>query len=376
LCEFLLAVFACTNTRTQRSVSSLPLRHPPTPTLPLYYYYKCAQLIAIISDAASTGISLQADRRAANQRRRVHITLELPWSADKAVQQFGRSHRSNQTSAPVYKLVRFLIGCCVCVHPLLKHAAMPLSGVSSQHTPPPRPQPPKTLPKHPKTLQNPSKIKPKTQQLVSQVGGEWRFAGAVAKRLASLGALLKGDRRAVGAGESLKEFDVENKWGRDALSQLFDEALGFTGPMPGVEAPDGDDAGGGAGDEHARHARWMEVLRKTLLKVDLLSEGGLSGSDVAWSSRHHVGCKVSAKTNVARFLNRLLGLSVPEQAAVFGYFSRVLDATVAAAKSRGAFDAGIRSLGNARQLTVTDERTLHTDAATGAPCFCVFCLLL
>lgn len=61
--------------------------------------------ICIVSDAGSNGISLHADNKCNNKRKRFHIIVELPWSAEQFVQQCGRTHRSGQVSAPHYQIV-------------------------------------------------------------------------------------------------------------------------------------------------------------------------------------------------------------------------------------------------------------------------------
>nr|XP_025148575.1 protein strawberry notch homolog 2 isoform X7 [Bubalus bubalis] len=219
------------------------------------------KLVAIISEASSSGVSLQADRRVQNQRRRVHMTLELPWSADRAIQQFGRTHRSNQVSAPEYIF------------------------------------------------------------LISELAGERRFASIVAKRLESLGALTHGDRRAT-ESRDLSKYNFENKYGARALSCVLTTILSQTESK--VPLPQGYPGG---------DAAFFRDMKQGLLSV------GIGGRE----SRS--GClDVEKDCSISKFLNRILGLEVHKQNALFQYFSDTFDHLIAADKREGKYDMGILDL--------------------------------
>lgn len=118
--------------------------------------------IAVISGAGSTGISVHADVDATNQERRVFYAFQLSWSADQQMQAFGRVHRSNQTSAPIIRLV------------------------------------------------------------LLDLAGHKRLVNAVSKRLAALGALTKGERHSL-ASDLFRPEDVTDEFGKAALSRLYRE---------------------------------------------------------------------------------------------------------------------------------------------------------
>ncbi|XP_064227271.1 protein strawberry notch homolog 2 isoform X3 [Aotus nancymaae] len=219
------------------------------------------KLVAIISEASSSGVSLQADRRVQNQRRRVHMTLELPWSADRAIQQFGRTHRSNQVSAPEYVF------------------------------------------------------------LISELAGERRFASIVAKRLESLGALTHGDRRAT-ESRDLSKYNFENKYGIRALHCVLTTILSQTENK--VPVPQGYPGGVSA---------FFRDMKQGLLSVGIGGRESRNGSP-----------DMEKDCSITKFLNRILGLEVHKQNALFQYFSDTFDHLIEMDKREGKYDMGILDL--------------------------------
>ena len=116
--------------------------------------------ILVFSAAGGTGASYHADLRAKNQQQRVHYVLQPGWEASKAVQGFGRTHRSNEASAPIYKLV------------------------------------------------------------TTDIKGQKRFTSTIARRLDQLGALTKGQRD-TGSGMFGASDNLETDLARDSLREFY-----------------------------------------------------------------------------------------------------------------------------------------------------------
>lgn len=116
--------------------------------------------ILVFSDAGGTGKSYHADLRAKNQQQRVHYLLQPGWNASNATQGFGRTHRSNEASAPIFRLV------------------------------------------------------------TTNIMGQKRFTSTIARRLDQLGALTKGQRQ-TGSGIFSAKDNLESPLAQDALEQYY-----------------------------------------------------------------------------------------------------------------------------------------------------------
>ena len=124
--------------------------------------------LLVFSGAGNTGRSYHADRTSAAPSRRVHYLLEPGWRADQAIQGLGRTHRTNQASAPMFRPV------------------------------------------------------------TTNVAGERRFIATIARRLDSLGAITRGQRTAQTAftEESDQQLfrpedNLESEYATAALRQLY-----------------------------------------------------------------------------------------------------------------------------------------------------------
>ena len=227
--------------------------------------------VAIMSEVASTGDSFHASRTAINRQRRVHIAAELKWSADKQVQDFGRTHRANQVQPPIYLLV------------------------------------------------------------FTELGGEKRFSSTIARRLGNMGALTKGDRNAERAG-NLDKYNLESKMGRAALNVVYNRIL------------------------NGAAIAGLNDTKQTLADMGLLKRNTDGEETIAEAE----------KTNIPRFLNRLLSLEVTRQNALFDYFYQTFLETVEHLRAKGKLDDGMEDLKADSVKIAEPPQVLFSDALTGA----------
>ena len=119
------------------------------------------KMALVFSDAGGTGKGYHGDLRVKNQARRHHYLIQAGWSATRAVQGFGRTHRSNQKQPPELILT------------------------------------------------------------TTDVQAEKRFTSSIARRLDQLGALTRGQRKTGGQGVFSAEDNLENEYAAGALREFL-----------------------------------------------------------------------------------------------------------------------------------------------------------
>ncbi|MFN3511890.1 MAG: strawberry notch-like NTP hydrolase domain-containing protein [Phenylobacterium sp.] len=224
--------------------------------------------VLVFSDAGGTGRSYHAAVDAVNRARRVHYLVEPGWRADAAIQGLGRTHRTHQVCAPLFRPV------------------------------------------------------------TTDIHGEKRFLSTIARRLDSLGALTRGERRVAGAGLFRAENNLESPWARRALLVMYGALA--RGELDSMSLED--------------------FQAKTGLKL-LDAEGLLRGSDEL--------------PPITTFLNRLLALRIADQNALFADFGRILAGVLERAAAAGELDHGVEDI-VADELQVLSEETVRTDPGSGA----------
>lgn len=162
--------------------------------------------ILVFSDAGGTGRSYHADMDARNRQRRVHFLLEPGWRADNAIQGLGRTNRTNQASAPLFRPV------------------------------------------------------------TTDVKGERRFISTIARRLDSLGALTRGQRQTGGQNLFDPADNLESDYARDALIRWFHllyggklDAIGF-GKFVDLTGLRLESSDGGLTDNLPTIQRWLNRI--------------------------------------------------------------------------------------------------------------------
>jgi hypothetical protein len=176
--------------------------------------------------------------------------------------------------------------------------------------------------------------------VVTDLGGERRFASAVSKRMAQLGALTKGDRRAA-TGTDLSSFDVDSVFGRRALSRFYTALSSSPCSPPSRNSNTILEAFSQSSDEEAR----IETLTTAF---NALNDVGLGG-----------------EPNVKKFLNRIAGLEVMRQRLVFSLFMSTLDDVIADAKATGEWEGSVEDI-KATSITLKSEEVIATDSSCNA----------